>query len=88
MQFDWARDLTKGKKMIALSECGNIPDPAKSLSDVDNWSWFLVWYTLKQGELLLYDPNDGDFKLNTLSHWTKVMVDPNVITRDAMPWLK
>ncbi len=34
---------SKGKKMVALSECGAIPDPEKAFSDGATWLYFMVW---------------------------------------------
>jgi mannan endo-1,4-beta-mannosidase len=42
--FSKAKELFKGKKMVALSENGGIPDPAKLVSDGAYWSWFCTWY--------------------------------------------
>ena len=79
-------NLTEGKKLITISECGNIPDPAESARLEHHWSWFMVWSsTDADGNPSLY--NDG-WKLNTEAYWKQVMNHPHVMTREDMPNLK
>lgn len=65
-------------KMLAISECGSMPDPDNLLADKAAWSWFMPWY--------------GDFvrksEHNSLLLWKKVMQSDYVITLDEMPSLK
>ena len=88
MQFDCRKKRTKGKKMSTLAECGNVPDPSKSFAAGDTWSWFMVWYTLKNGSIQLNDPSDSNFNKNTAAYWNQIMSDSHVMNRDAMPSLK
>lgn len=74
-QYQALVDLTKGRKLVTVSECGNIPDPKKCMAAGNKWSWFMVW------------PGDG-WKLNTDAYWKQVMADPRTLTREAMPSLK
>lgn len=79
-------DLTKGTKLVTVSECGNIPDPEKSFEAGHKWSWFMVWSsTDASGNPSLY--SDG-WQLNTEAYWSEVMSSPYVLTREAMPDLK
>ncbi len=68
----------KSSKIVALTECGTIPDVAHLKADKANWSWFMTWY--------------GDFvrneKHNTLTSWKFAMNSSYVITLDEMPSLK
>lgn len=68
----------EGRKMIALSENGSIPDPDNLVRDKAGWLWFMPWY--------------GDYTrkstINPVSHWQKIMNHGYVITRDEMPDLK
>ncbi len=87
-QYQALVDLTKGKKLVTVSECGNIPDPAKCMQAGNKWSWFMVWcMTDENGNLALNTP-DANFNLNTLEYWRKVMGSPYVINRESMPNLK
>jgi mannan endo-1,4-beta-mannosidase len=85
-QYQALVDMTKGKKLVTVSECGNIPDPAKCMEAGNKWSWFMVWCTTDpNGNLALNTP---DWSYNTLAHWKNVMTSPYVLTREAMPSLK
>ena len=82
-------NVTRGKKMIALAECGNIPNPAKTFSAGDTWSWFMVWYSRDSaGKVTINDPADDKFKYNTNTYWTSVLTNANIINREDMPNLK
>lgn len=85
-QYQALVDIAKGGKLVTISECGNIPDPAKCMEAGNKWSWFMVWCTTdSNGNLALSTP---DWSFNTLSHWTSVMNSPYVINREDMPSLK
>lgn len=85
-QYQALTDLTEGEKLVAITECGNIPDPAKCMEAGNRWSWFMVWCTTDQnGNLALNSP---DWSLNTLDHWMSVMDSPYVINRESMPSLR
>ena len=79
-------DITKGTKLITISECGNIPDPAETWKCEHQWSWFMVWSsTDSDGNPSLY--SDG-WSLNTEAYWNKVMSNPYVLNRSQIPSLK
>lgn len=65
-------------KILAMSECGSMPDPDLLVADQIKWSWFMPWY--------------GNYTrssvYNSLSLWEKVLNHPYVITLDEMPSLK
>lgn len=75
-----ALDMTGGKKLVALSECGLIPDPQKCMSESAPWAWFMLWYTYdihKNGAT-----TDG---FGNTSVWLReVMNSPLVLTRSSM----
>lgn len=77
-EFTKVKTIVADKKMIALSECGGIPNPDLMFEKGDTWLWFMPWY--------------GDFtridKQNGAAYWKTVMNNANVITRDQMPSLK
>jgi mannan endo-1,4-beta-mannosidase len=66
------------KKMIALTECGSIPDVDNLVKDAARWSWYMTWY--------------GDYVRNTswnsLDLWKKMFASTYVLTQDEMPSLK
>ena len=71
LQFENAKQLFKGKKMIALSENGGLPDPSKLGKDGAHWSWFLTWW----GEMILDETwNSKGFIHTVFNH-------PHVLTR-------
>lgn len=73
-EFDKLREITGGKKMITLSECGQIPSVENMLSNGDVWSWFMPW----NGEYMTDKHNSADF-------FSKQMNSDYVITRDEVP---
>ena len=71
LQFLNVKQLFRGKKMIALSENGGIPEPSKLVSDGAHWSWFMTWW----GEMILDESwNTKTFIRATFSH-------PYILTR-------
>lgn len=76
-QYQACVNLTEGRKLVTVSECGNIPDPAKCFAEGNKWSWFMVWSS-----------GTDDWKFNTDAYWKQVMSEGNVITRESMPSLK
>lgn len=78
IQFDKLKEIFKGKKMITLSECGSIPDPALMMEYGDTWSWFMPW----NGDYTRSDIHNGS------DWWTKIFNYDFVLTRETMPNLK
>ena len=78
VKFNKVKELVNGKKIIALSECGSIPDIDSMFSKGDTWSWFMPW----NGDFLRSDKHNG------ASYIKNVFKDSRVITRDQMPSLK
>ena len=76
-QYQACVNLAKGRKLVTVSECGNIPDPSKCFASGNKWSWFLVWSS-----------GTKDYRYNTDSYWKQVMGYENVLTRESMPSLK
>ena len=75
-QCQAAVNLTKGRKLVTISECGNIPNPDKCKAEGNRWSWFMVW------------PSDEGYPLNTNVYLNSVMKSSSVYTRENMPKLK
>lgn len=80
--FDFVNQVGGGKKMVALSECGNVPNPAQCYENGDTWSWFMVWYGRNSdGTLKL----DGGWSHMTLEYWKTLAESPRVVWREDMP---
>lgn len=76
--YNKVKELFGGKKLITLSECGSVPDPALMKENGDMWSWYMPWNG---------DYNRSDFH-NGATWWKKYFNYDYVITRDQMPSLK
>ncbi len=74
MTFDNIAALYEGKKIIALSENGTIPDPEKLFREGVGWSWFSTW----SGEFI----TDG--VRNSEAHIRHVYNHDYVITLDEI----
>lgn len=85
-QYQALVDMTKGRKLVTVSECGNIPDPGRCNGAGNKWSWFMVWpSTDSDGNVTLTSP---DWPLNTPEYWKEIMNSAHVINREDMPSLK
>lgn len=78
ISFNKVREFSGGRKMITLSECGSVPDPAFMIEFGDTWSWFMPW----NGDYTRSDSHNG------VDWWKKFFSYDFVITRDKMPNLK
>ena len=87
-QYQALVDLAKGKKLVTISECGNIPDPDKCMEEGNKWSWFMVWPGTDADGNIILTPSDANFNLNTAEYWKKVMSSQHVMNRENMPQLK
>jgi len=76
--FNKVKELFEGRKLIALSECGSVPDPALMKEYGDMWSYFMPW----NGDLNRSVNNNGPI------WWNKYFSYDFVLTRDKMPSLK
>ena len=73
--FDKMKTLSGGKKLIALSENGPIPDIDKEFEEDAVWSWWMPWYQTWEGKFV-----DKTSK----EEWTKCMTDSRVITLEDL----
>jgi mannan endo-1,4-beta-mannosidase len=79
--FEKVKDLFKGKKIIALTECGSIPDAAEAKKAGAAWSWFMPWYRD-------YTIPQGGTPHNSEAFWKTLMASDYVISLDEMPGWK
>lgn len=73
-QFDALYNLVDGKKIVALTECGNLLDVDSAFADGALWSYFMGWYDLKDGVYGFHQWNTGD-------EWKTVLNNPLVLNR-------
>lgn len=73
--FDKLKVLTGGKKILALSENGPIPDIDKEFDEEAVWSWWMPWYHTWNGKFV-----DQTSK----EEWTKCMNDSRVVTLEDL----
>lgn len=73
--FDNLKKLTSGKKILALSENGPIPDIDKEFDEEAVWSWWMPWYQTWEGKFV-----DKTSK----EEWTKCMSDERVVTLEDL----
>ncbi len=69
--FEKLKKITEGKKLIALSENGPIPDVDKTFDEEAVWSWWMPWYQSWEG---------GFVDKTSKEEWTKCMNDSRIIT--------
>lgn len=68
-----AQTAFNGKKMVALTETGNLPDAGKIRDFGSWWSWFSVW------------TGPDHIKKQSVESLKAVYTDKDVITRDELP---
>ncbi len=78
ISFNKVKELFGGKKLIALTECGSVPEIEKMFEYGDTWSWFMPW----GGDYTRSDKHNG------ADYLSKIMQNSNVVTREQMPGLK
>ncbi len=71
VSFDNLKVLTRGKKIIALSENGPLPDINKEFDEDAVWSWWMPWYQTWNGKFVDKTSNE---------EWQKCMGDERVVT--------
>jgi mannan endo-1,4-beta-mannosidase len=77
-EFNALNVLYGKKKMIAITECGSMPDVDNLIADGAAWSWYMTWY----GNYVRSSTN------NSLDLWKKMFASTYVLTADEMPSLK
>ena len=72
--FYLLNQVVGGKKMVALSECGNLVDPAKAQQKNALWSFFMQWYDMDESGTYCHFNYPGD-------QWKTVNQSPIVLKR-------
>lgn len=78
--YRMALDMTGGRKLVALSENGLVPDPKQCIENGAPWSWFMIWYTYN---IHRTDKTKDDFG-NTADWLREVMGSQFVLDRSAL----
>ncbi len=73
--FDKLRTLSGGRKIIALSENGPVPDIQTCEDEDAMWPWWMPWYNTWGGKFV---------SKTSQEEWKKVMSDPRVITLEDL----
>lgn len=73
-KFSILYNLTEGKKIVALSECGNLADVDSAYADGALWCFFMGWYEQNES-----GPLFGAW--NTKNEWKTVQENPLVLNR-------
>lgn len=76
--FDKVKKHFGGRKIIALTECGSVPDIDSMFDFGDTWSWFMPW----NGDYTRSDMHNGAEYLKNVFNNSKVL------TRSDLPDLK
>lgn len=74
IQFNTLNSLVNGKKMVALSECGNLVDVDSAMADGALWSYFMSWYEIENGSPAFVGWNTGD-------EWPTILNHPAVLNQ-------
>lgn len=69
-------EQSKGKKIIAYSENGPIPDATKMYEDGATWSWWMAWFN---------SWSNGFIDQTSNAVWQANMASDKIITLDEMP---
>ncbi len=72
--FDFVKNVSEGRKIVALSECGSIPSAENMQKNGDHWSFFMPW----NGDYTQDDAKNGASFLDELFD------SEYVITRDEV----
>jgi mannan endo-1,4-beta-mannosidase len=82
--FDAIKNITNGKKLVTLSECGSVPHPDSLVEDGAGWSYFMPWNrsftidTMAEWDGVVYKDNSKAF-------WNTLMNHDYVLSLDEMP---
>ena len=80
-EFIRLNKLVKGRKMLAVSECGTVPDVGFMKRDNSMWSYFGLWY----GEYMMDEFGEYNTEYTSREQLTKVYNSEGSITRDKLP---
>lgn len=83
-RFQLINDSVKGRKMVTVSEFGNLLDIDGYFAEGAPWLYFLNWNNYVNNQPVLY----ADSWNNSVDDWKKVLGNPHTINREQVPELK
>lgn len=88
--FQLVNDSVKGRKMVVLSEFGNLLDIDGFFSEDAPWGYFMNWCNYENGQPVLWCKNsDGSYSWNnTADDWKAALSNKHTINRKDIPSLK
>ena len=88
--FQLVNDSVKGKKMVVLSEFGNLLDIDGFFAEDAPWGYFMNWCNYDGGSPVLWCKNsDGTYSWNnTEADWKSALSNTHTINRKDVPSLK
>jgi mannan endo-1,4-beta-mannosidase len=75
-QHQWLENITGGKKMLAVSECGDIPNVNAMVRDNSIWSFYGLWY----GSYLMDSDDAFSEAYNPYTDWYNMYNSEKAIT--------
>lgn len=83
-RFKVVNNSVKGKKIVALTEFGNLLDMDAAFEEGAPWAWFMNWSNYENNTPVLYCRNDdGTYSWNNSdSDWKSAMSNSKTINRD------
>ena len=88
--FQLVNDSVKGKKMVVLSEFGNLLDIDGFFAEDAPWGYFMNWCNYEDNTPVLWCKNsDGSYSWNnTAADWKSALSNAHTINRKDVPSLK
>ena len=74
-RFYLVRELVEGKKMVALSECGNLFNPDVAFPKGETWLYFMQWYETESNQFFIKNYSPAEV-------WQQVASSPYTLNRD------
>lgn len=76
-------DAVQGRKLLAVTECGNLPMTSSWMAAGNMWSWFCVTPSVgADGRLSLSGENSS---MNTRQYWAEILSSDATVARDEVP---
>ena len=85
--FELINNSVKGRKIVALCECGNLLDMEKCFNESAPWAYFLVWASSDNGNWSFYSKNsDGSYGWNnSTADWKSALTGKYTLNRNDVP---